>query len=192
MELARTSVEPGEVDGGQIGAAVDQSEGDSSIAVASAIEEVVRFLVEVVDGELGQILVLADQDVLGGEVEGALIDTSRVLGEGGEDEDLATLDPAVDECKEEVLVAGVGGVVEFAGEDSCRHDGLKTMRLVRDVDMQMSRSERTLEVEWICCCCKVSRQSEGVFIPFRSPVVEQEGALLWIFDPRTPQRASIE
>ena len=89
------------------------------IAIAGAGEPVVILIIEIADRELGRVVVdfpkdIGSQSSTKGE---ALFDATRILGPSRPDASTAVCNPAVREVNDNVLVGGVGRVVELAGVD---------------------------------------------------------------------------
>ena len=90
-----------------------QIESDG-VCAAGGVEPIVGLVVEVSDSELLDVRVGRSENVLGGKVKGALGDSRCILGEGRKNKYTTALDPSVKENDEDVLVGGVGRVVEFS------------------------------------------------------------------------------
>jgi len=90
-----------------------QVESDD-VCAAGGFEPIVDLVVEVSDSELLDVSVGRSENVLGSKVKGALVDSSCILGEGRKNKYATALDPSVKENNENVLVRGVGRVVEFS------------------------------------------------------------------------------
>ena len=92
---------------------VVQVESDG-VCAAGGVEPIVGLVVEVSDSELLGVRVGRSENVCGGKVKGALVDSSCILGEGRKNKYATALDPSIKENDEDVLVGGVGRVVEFS------------------------------------------------------------------------------
>jgi len=97
---------------------VQQREGNQ-IAAAMAAEPIVILIVEIADHELRRIVVDVPEDIgsQGRAKSEGLRNPRGVLGPSRPDAGATVGDPAIREVDDNILVRGVGGVVEFADVD---------------------------------------------------------------------------
>lgn len=84
------------------------------VCAPGGVEPIEGLVVEVSDGERLDVRVGRSENVLGGKVKGALLDSSIILGEGRKNKYATALNPILKENNEDVLVDGVALGVEFS------------------------------------------------------------------------------
>lgn len=120
---------------------VHQHEGDR-IALADAGEPVVILIIEIADNELRRVVVDIPKDIGSqGRAKGeALFDAARIFGPSRIDAGATVGNPAIREIDDNVLVGGVGRVVQFSSVDG--HDRLWVQMFKSDVTDGKKRAVR--------------------------------------------------